>query len=80
MAQQYDKDPAKRDLQIEAKVHIELERDLDRKIDTGNVRPTAPDFIQSIQLRFYAKLPERFKTFLRVDCLVSDTVRTGYLL
>ena len=57
MAQQYDKDPAKRDLQIEAKVHVELERDLDLEIAAGIVRPTAPDFIQSIHRSFYAKLP-----------------------
>lgn len=61
MAHRYDRDPAKRDLQIEARVHVELERDLDREMDTGPVRPTAPDFIRSIHQRFYAKLPERFK-------------------
>jgi Fic family protein len=62
MAQQYDKDPAKRDLQIEAEVHLKLERDLDREITAGGVRPTAPEFIQSIHRRFYAALPERFRT------------------
>jgi Fic family protein len=77
MAQQYDKDPAKRDLQIEAKVHVELERDLDREIAAGSVRPTAPDFIQSIHRRFYAKLPERFKTLADMKGKSSVAVVPG---
>jgi Fic family protein len=67
MAQQYHKDPAKRDLQIEAKAHVELERDLDRETAAARVRPTAPDFIKSIHRRFYANLPERLKTLTDMD-------------
>lgn len=62
MFQQYDFDPAKRDLQIEAKVHVELERDLDRQIDLETIRPTAAEYICSIHRRFYEQLPARFKT------------------
>jgi hypothetical protein len=35
MAQQYDQDPVKRDLQIEAGIHVALERELDREIISG---------------------------------------------
>ena len=77
MAQKYDQDPAKRDLQIEAKAHVELEQDLDREIDGGGIRPTAPDFIQSIHQRFYAKLPQRFKTLVDMDGKSSVAVVPG---
>jgi hypothetical protein len=44
MAQQYDSDPVKRNLQIEAKAHVDLEHELDSQIVAGFTRPTAPEF------------------------------------
>ncbi|MBA4368324.1 MAG: Fic family protein [Desulfobacterium sp.] len=61
MAQQYDRDPLKRDLQIEARVHVELEREIDCQIVSNSVQPTSPEFICSIHKRFYEQLPERFR-------------------
>lgn len=77
MAQEYDRDPAKRDLQVEARVHIELECELEREISSGSVRPTAPDFIRSIHRRFYAKLPDRFKKLGDMEGKSSVDVAPG---
>lgn len=60
MAEQYDKEPAKRDLQIEAKVHVGLERKLEQEI-SDDTDPVAFDYIRSIHRQFYEKLPNRFK-------------------
>ncbi|MDX9786338.1 MAG: Fic family protein [Desulfobacterales bacterium] len=77
MAQAYDRDPVKRDLQVEARAHVWLERDLDHEIHSGTVRPTAPDFIRSIHRRFYEKLPDRFKRIDSVDGKTSVAVIPG---
>ncbi|MFH0728610.1 MAG: Fic family protein [Pseudomonadota bacterium] len=77
MAQQYDENPAKRDLQIEAGVHVALERELDREIISGNVQLTGPDFIRSIHQRFYEKLPDRLKKIRDMDGNTSVAVEPG---
>jgi Fic family protein len=77
MAQEYDQDPAKRDLQIEARVHVELERDLEWEISSGSVRPTAPDFIRSIHRRFYEKLPYRLKKIGDLEGKSSVVIAPG---
>ncbi|MEE8430161.1 MAG: Fic family protein [Candidatus Desulfatibia sp.] len=77
LAENYDRDPAKRDLQIEARVHLELERDLDLQIASEPVRPTAPDFICSIHRRFYGQLPDRFKMLSDSDGKEHVTVVPG---
>jgi len=67
MMHQYDRDPAKRDLQIEAKTHVDLERELDHEVASEDVLPTSPDFIRSIHRRFFEKLPERFLQIPDID-------------
>jgi Fic family protein len=77
MAENYDRDPAKRDLQIEARVHLELEAGLDRQIASERIRPTEPDFICSIHRRFYEQLPDRFKMLYDSDGKKHVTVVPG---
>jgi len=90
MAHQYDHDPAKRDLQIEAKRHVELARDIERQLGAMHTRPTETDFICSIHQRFYENLPNRFKKPADMDgqshVVVSPGefrghhVKVGYLI
>lgn len=77
MAQEYDGDPAKRDLQLEARAHVALEAMLDEEVTAGAIRPTAPDFIKSIHKRFYEQLPQRFRTLPDNEGKAPATVVPG---
>lgn len=77
MSQKYDRDEAKRDLQIEAQVHVLLEHDLEHEISANTVWPAAPDLIRSIHRRFYEKLPARFKQLADVEGQKSVKVAPG---
>ncbi len=77
MAQQYDKDPTKRNLQIEAKVHVELERELDTQIVSGDIKPAESSFICDIHNRFYKNLPEQLTFLPEIDGNSSVRVLPG---
>ena len=52
----YSADPEKRDLQIEAKAHIAVQKWIDEDDSCGN--PTSPETIKEIHRRFCEKLPD----------------------
>ena len=61
MEKQFDQDPAIRELQMEARVHVELERKLDNELSAGKIRLTSPEYVRAIHRRFYEKLPQSFR-------------------
>ena len=57
----YSNDKIKRDLQFEAKAHIELQSEIYHEIHHKISIPSSKTFIKSIHKRFYEHLPEDFK-------------------
>lgn len=56
------KDPAQRDLQLEARAHIVVQEALDRRFYAGKLDdPASPDFILGLHRDFYAEVPESFR-------------------
>ncbi|MFA7264593.1 MAG: Fic family protein [Caulobacter sp.] len=55
-------DPAQRDLQLEARAHIIVQRAIDARFHAGTLGdPTAPDFIRWLHQDFYAQVPAGFR-------------------
>lgn len=77
MVKRFDEDPIKRDFQIEAGVHVELERSLDLEMSKNPAPPTDPGFIQSIHRRFYDGLPDRFKKVPDIEGKSAIFVKSG---
>lgn len=63
LKKEYSEDKKKRNLQIEARVHIELQHAIREEIYTGNATEsiTSAEYIKSIHRRFYEKLPDEFR-------------------
>ncbi|NET35565.1 MAG: Fic family protein [Cyanothece sp. SIO1E1] len=60
LAQDFSVDPEQRDLQLEAKAHIEVQALIDLD-PTWRTEPVAsPEFLQRIHCEFYQRLPPRF--------------------
>ena len=59
----YSKEPRRRELQIEARAHIDLQRAIDAGEDPG-IAPTAVHYLQWLHGEFYSRLPE---TLLNVE-------------
>lgn len=58
----YSREPAKRDLQVEARAHIEVQRLVDGRLDADPALDvTAPPFLSWIHREFYGRLPDRFR-------------------
>jgi Fic family protein len=54
-------DPAKRDLQLEARAHIIVQKALDDSFQAGTLGdPATPDFVLALHRDFYALVPEAF--------------------
>lgn len=53
-------DPDQRDLQLEAKAHIEVQRLIDTSEDWLDPNPASAEFIQKIHHNFYQRLPSTF--------------------
>jgi hypothetical protein len=55
-------DPAKRDLQLEARAHIIVQQKIDTQFHEGALGdPVAEDFIMGLHRDFYAEVPEAFR-------------------
>src|SRR5918996_238469 len=62
LAADYAKDPVKRNLQIEARAHIEVQREIERRLDAEPaINPCAPEFIRWIHGEFYRRLPRELR-------------------
>lgn len=60
MRKQYDHDPEKRDLQIESKIHVELEALIDKRLEDRLAQIDFLEFIRWIHRCFCERLPARF--------------------
>jgi len=66
-------DDATRDLQIEARVHVELQRSIDEMFAAGKLGdPASADFLKHLHKEFYDRLPKDFR-------VVHSTMRTRTL-
>jgi len=58
LAADYARDPAKRNLQIEARAHIEVQRLIEQRLDSeGGANVCDPEFLRWIHEEFYRRLP-----------------------
>lgn len=62
MKMDYSKDADKRDLQIESRIHIEVQRKISALLDDNpNAKVTSPEFLRWVHREFYEKMPERLR-------------------
>lgn len=62
MRKDYSKDPLRRDLQMEARAHIEVQKLIEARLATEPaLNVCAPDFLRWIHREFYDRLPEAFR-------------------
>jgi Fic family protein len=55
-------DHAKRNLQVEARIHVDLQHAIDKKYAAGNLgEPASPEFLLWLHRQFYEALPEDFR-------------------
>ena len=81
LADRYSKEPRRRELQLEARAHI----DLQRAIDTGedpDIAPTSVTYVQWLHGEFYSRLPEALLNVENPDTgerirIVPGEVRTS---
>jgi Fic family protein len=62
MLQEYDSEPAKRNLQMEGVAHITVQRDMERRLrEEPEVNITSREFLCDLHREFYRQLPEEFR-------------------
>jgi Fic family protein len=62
MHENYDTDPARRNLQLESVAHIAVQREMENKLeDEPEVSITSPAFLSHIHREFYLRMPEEFR-------------------
>jgi len=55
-------DPARRDLQLEARAHVIVQQDIDRRFHQGELAdPADPDMVRWLHRDFYAAVPDIFR-------------------
>jgi Fic family protein len=65
---EFDADPKRRDLQIEARSHITVQREIEIALAEGRLSdPTAPEFLREIHKKFYQDVPPSFLQLKRSD-------------
>jgi len=57
---EFTADPAGRSRQIEARVHIEVQKIIEAEVEAGKIRVCTSDFIRLIHRLFYERLPKDF--------------------
>lgn len=72
----YSNNIEKRNLQLEAKAHISVQKSIDEK-DFTDINILASDFITSIHKEFYELLPEEFKLVTNPSTGKSKQIRGG---
>ena len=72
----YSEDLVKRDLQIEARAHIQLHEEITHLIKSSEFTdvPTSTDFIQFLHKKFYELLPESFKKIRSKEGLIKYVI------
>lgn len=63
MRADYSAEPKKRDLQLEARAHVEVQKAMELKLRVEPaLSPYAPEFLSWVHQEFYKNLPEEFRT------------------
>lgn len=74
----YSKEPKKRDLQLEALAHIEVQRLIDARFEADpGLAITTPEFLSWIHREFYERLPEEFRVVTDPTTGKSEPVHPG---
>jgi Fic family protein len=80
MQQEYDSEPAKRNLQIESVVHIAVQRDMEKKLrEKSDVNMAGREFLCYLHREFYRQLPEEFRVVKNPETGRESLVRPGEL-
>ncbi len=61
LKEDFSKDSKNRSLQLEAKAHIKLSKDIFDKFNKEKINPYSIDFIKNVHKEFYDHLPEEFR-------------------
>jgi Fic family protein len=62
MREDYSTDQEKRDLQVESRIHIEVQEEIIRRLtEEPNLNVASPEFLFWIHERFYHRMPERLR-------------------
>ncbi len=89
MREEYDAEPAKRNLQLESVAHITVQRNIEQKLrEEPEVNIAGRDFLSYIHREFYRQLPAEFRVVKDPEtggeCLVipgefrEESVKVGY--
>jgi len=79
MRQDYSADQEKRDLQIESRVHIEVQEEITERLSREpDLNVASPEFLCWMHERFYSRLPDRLR-WVRGDDGESAYVDAGHL-
>jgi Fic family protein len=77
MRQDYSADQAKRDLQIESQIHIEVQEELaQRLVETPDLNVASPEVLLWIHERFYSRMPEQLR-WVKGDNEETEWVEAG---
>lgn len=80
MREDYSRDPAKRDLQLESLAHIHCQRELEARLDAEpGLNAAGGDFLQWLHRTFYERLPDRLREVRDEDTGEVVTVVPGEL-
>ena len=62
MHNDFDADPRKKDLQREARAHIEVQRNMERRLNADpEVNVCSPEFLKSLHREFYERVPKELR-------------------
>jgi len=79
MRQDYSEDQEKRDLQIESRIHIEVQEEIAERLSREpDLNVASSDFLRWVHERFYSRLPERLR-WVRSDDGERAYVEAGRL-
>jgi Fic family protein len=89
MQKEYDSEPAKRNLQTESVAHINVQKDMERKLrEVPEVDMTGREFLCYLHREFYRQLPEEFRVVTNPETgresmvvpgeLREESVKVGY--
>jgi Fic family protein len=67
MHNDYSDDPVKRELQLESKIHVDVQNEIEQDIVQANTNIVSQDFLKTIHLRFYSRLPQKYQKDIMIQ-------------
>jgi Fic family protein len=74
----YAEESALRQRQIEARVHVDVQKIVEAKIEAGDIRVCTPDFIRLIHQLFYERLPKALRVVRNEETGEEKVVVPGH--